>query len=158
MATLDYGDAELMFEVRGIMTGSEGGLKVAANNTVGNLFYGSDGWMSLDGSGYKVFKREKSELAMEETGFARGDAAPHMENFLVAVRSRNHKDLTAEVQIGVTSANLCHLANISRLKRRFDFDPVAGKFTKDERGQPHDDSSLSRTVRRVPKGLRLSPA
>src|SRR6202011_2765002 len=91
MATFDYGDAELMFEVRGIMTGSEGGLKVAANNTVGNLFYGSDGWMSVDGSGYKVYKGEKSELAMEETGFTRGDAGPHMENFLAAVRSRNYQ-------------------------------------------------------------------
>jgi hypothetical protein len=56
-----------------------------------------------------------------------------MENFLAAVRSRNHNELNADVQIGVTSANLCHLANISyRLKRSLAFDPVAGKFPKDE--------------------------
>jgi predicted dehydrogenase len=133
IATFDYGDAELMFEVRGILTGSEGGLPVQANNTVGNLFYGSDGWMALDGSGFKVYKGEKNELVMEEKGPPRGDAGPHMGNFLAAVRSRNYQDLHADVQIGVTSANLCHLANISyRLKRKLDFDPAAGRFLKDE--------------------------
>jgi predicted dehydrogenase len=133
MATFDYGDAELMFEVRGIMTGPEGGLAPSSGNTVGNLFYGSDGWMAIDGSGFQVYKGEKSEKAMDEKSTARGDAGPHMENFLAAVRSRNYKDLNAEVQIGVTSANLCHLANISyRLKRALAFDPAAGKFTRDD--------------------------
>jgi hypothetical protein len=56
-----------------------------------------------------------------------------MENFLAAVRSRNYQDLHADVQIGVISANLCHLANISyRLKRKLDFNPAAGRFLKDE--------------------------
>jgi predicted dehydrogenase len=133
MATFDFGDAELMFEVRGILTGSEGGLPVQGNNTVGNLFYGSDGWMALDGTGFKIYKGEKSELAMEERSPTKGDAAPHMENFLAAVRSRNYQDLNADVQIGVTSADLCHLANISyRLKRKLDFDPAAGRFPKDD--------------------------
>ncbi len=133
MATFNYGDAELMFEVRGIMTGPEGDLKPAGINTVGNLFFGSDGWMSLDGTGFRVFKGEKNELAMEEKANGRGDAAAHMENFLAAVRSRNSQDLHAEVQIGVTSADLCHLANISyRLKRSLAFDPAAKKFVSDE--------------------------
>ncbi len=133
IATFDYGDAEIMFEVRGIMTGGEGGLKPAANNTVGNLFYGSDGWMAIDGSGYQIYKGENSELAQQESGYTRGDAGPHMENFLAAVRSRNYHELNAEVQIGVTSADLCHLANISyRLKRALAFDPVSAKFTNDE--------------------------
>ena len=133
MATFDYGDAEIMFEVRGIMTGSEGGLKPASNNTVGNLFYGSDGWMAIDGSGYQIYKGENSDLAMQESGYTRGDAGPHMENFLAAVRSRNHHQLNAEVQIGVTSADLCHLANISyRLKRALAFNPSTAKFTGDD--------------------------
>lgn len=133
MATFDYGDAELMFEVRGILTGPEGGLVPSGNNTVGNLFYGSDGWMSVDGSTFKVYKGEKSELVMDEKGAPRGDAGPHMENFLAAVRSRKYQDLRAEVQIGVTSADLCHLANISyRLKRSLVFDPAASKFRNDE--------------------------
>ena len=69
---------------------------------------------------------------MEEKA-ARGDTGPHMANFLAAVRSRNYKDLHADVQVGVTSADLCHLANISyRLKRKLDFDPAAGKFVRDD--------------------------
>lgn len=132
IATFDYGDAELMFEVRGILTGPEGGLQIRGGNTVGNLFYGSDGWMAVDGAGFQVYKGEKNELAMEEKA-ARGDTGPHMENFLAAVRSRNYQDLHADVQIGVTSADLCHLANISyRLKRKLDFDPAAARFVRDE--------------------------
>jgi predicted dehydrogenase len=147
IATSDYGDAELMFEVRGIMTGPEGGLKPASNNTVGNLFFGSDGWMSIDGSGFKIYKGENSEVAMEESGFTRGDAGPHMENFLAAVRSRNYKELNADVEIGVASADLCHLANISyRLKRKLDFDPVALKFTSDDEA----NRMMTRPVYRAP--------
>jgi len=48
------------------------------------------------------------------------------------VKSRNYKDLTADVEIGVISANMCHLANISyRLKRRLTFDPKTWKFAGD---------------------------
>src|SRR3954449_7523904 len=58
MATFDFGDAELMFEVRGILTGSEGGLPIDRNgqNVIGNLFYGGDGWMAVSGSSFQVYK------------------------------------------------------------------------------------------------------
>ncbi len=131
MATFDYGDAELMFEVRGLLTGPEGGLEIRGNNTVGNLFYGSDGWMAVDGAGFQVYKGDKNEKTMDEK-IAKGDTGPHMLNFLAAVKSRNYQDLHADVQVGVTSANLCHLANISyRLKRKLNFDSSAGKFVND---------------------------
>jgi predicted dehydrogenase len=132
MATFDYGPSELMFEVRGIHTGSEGGLETAGGNTIGNLFYGSDGWMALDGAGYRIYKGEKSDLATDEKSPREDSTALHMSNFLSAVRSRNYKDLNADVQIGVTSADLCHLANISyRLKRRVNYDNGSGKFVND---------------------------
>ena len=132
MATFDYGDAELMFEVRGLVTGPEGNLQIRGNNTVGNLFYGSDGWMAVDGAGFQMYKGEKNEKVMDETS-AKGDTGPHMQNFLAAVKSRNRQDLHADVQIGVTSADLCHLANISyRLKRKLNFDSSAGKFVNDQ--------------------------
>ncbi len=131
--TFDYGDSQLVFEVRGLLTGSEGGLEFRGGNVVGNLFYGSEGWMAIDGAGFQIYKGEKSELALSEKNAKSGDTEPHMQNFLNAVKSRNYKDLHADVQIGVTSANLCHLANISyRLKRKLDFDPASGKFKKDE--------------------------
>ncbi|HCC58995.1 MAG TPA: gfo/Idh/MocA family oxidoreductase [Solibacterales bacterium] len=133
IATFDYGDAELVFEVRGIFTGSEGGLPIQGHNTVGNLFFGSDGWMALNDNSFTLYKGANAEPAMVEKSTARSDAAPHMENFLAAVRSRKYRDLHAEVQIGVTSADLCHLANISyRLKRSLEFDPSANRFPKDD--------------------------
>ena len=132
IATFDYGDAELVFEVRGIFTGSEGNLPIGGHNTVGNLFFGSDGWMSLDETGYRIYKSTETTPSVTEKNTGKGDAAPHMQNFLTAVRSRNWKDLNAEVQIGVTSADLCHFANISyRLKRSLQVDPASGRFPTD---------------------------
>ena len=131
IATFDYGDSEIMFEVRGLITGDEGGLKVRGNNTIGNLFYGSEGYMAVDGDGFQVYKGEKRDLIMDQKK-EQGDTGPHMANFLKAVKSRNYQDLNADVQIGVTSANLCHLANISyRLGRKLGFDPSAGRFSSD---------------------------
>lgn len=133
IATFNYGDAELIFEVRGIFTGAEGSLPIQGHNTVGNLFYGSDGWMSLDGSGFQVYKGTNAEPTINEKNINEGDGGPHMSNFLAAVRSRKYEDLHADVQIGVASADLCHLANISyRLKRSLNFDSAAGTFANDE--------------------------
>ena len=83
------------------------------NVTVGNLFYGTEGWMSMSDQGYQVYKGEGSELMTEEkpTG---GDATGlHMQNFLAACRSRNYKELHDEISNAYLSASLCHLANIS---------------------------------------------
>lgn len=144
MATFDYGPSEIMFEVRGILTGSEGGLQTAGGNTIGNLFYGGDGWMALDGAGYRIYKGEKSDLVTDEKAPREDSTALHMSNFLSAVRSRNYKDLNADVQIGVTSADLCHLANISyRLKRRVNYDNGSGKFVNDAEA----DRMLTRNYR-----------
>jgi predicted dehydrogenase len=131
IATFDYGDSEIVFEVRGLISGEESGLKIRGNNVVGNLFYGADGYMAVDSSGFQVYKGEKRELAMEEKS-AGGDTEPHMANFLKAVKSRNYQDLNADVQIGVTSADLCHLANISyRVGRKLAWDSTTNRFSSD---------------------------
>ena len=131
IATFDYGDSEIVFEVRGLITGEEGGLKLRGNNTIGNLFYGSEGYMAVDATGFQVYKGEKHDLIMDEKKVGE-DTGPHMTNFLKAVKSRNYQDLNADVQGGVTSATLVHMANISyRLGRKLDFDPAANRFTSD---------------------------
>jgi len=131
LATFDYGDSNLVFEVRGLFTGDEGGLRMRGGNCVGNLFYGTEGWMAVEGSSFQVYKGEKSELAMDEKGKGDGTAL-HMQNFLDCIRSRKSEDLHAEISIGARAASLCHLANISyRLGRKLGFDPAAVKFTGD---------------------------
>jgi len=139
MATFNYGDAEIMFEVRGGITGGEGGLEMRGGNTIGDLFYGTDGWMAVDGAGFQVYKGkmdgkvEKQEKIMDEPKGPADDTGPHMSNFLAAVKSRNYKDLHADIEIAVASADLCHLANTSyRLKRTLKFDEATHKYLGDE--------------------------
>jgi predicted dehydrogenase len=140
MASFNYGDAELMFEVRGGITGGEGGLEIRGGNTIGNLFYGSEGWMAIDSEGFQVYKTalngktEKQEKIMDEKMPAgASDVGPHMANFLAAVKSRDYKSLHAEVEIGVASADLCHLANTGyRLNRSLKFDEGNRKYVGDE--------------------------
>ena len=144
IATFDYGDAELIFEVRGILTGGEGGLGGnRGGNVIGDLYYGADGWMNVDDGGFQVFKGEKSEKVMDQK--AHGDTtADHMRNFFKAMRSRNHKDLNADVEIGATSATLVHIANISyRLGRKLKFDKSSITFP----GDPEATKMLTRAYR-----------
>ena len=134
LATLDYGDREIVFEVRGLLTGPEGGQPVKGLNSVGNLFYGSDGWMVTSGNGFKVYKGESNEKVMDETkGEGEEDSTVvHMKNFLAACRSRNYKQLNAEVEIGATSAALVHFANISyRVGRKVTWDHAKRNFVND---------------------------
>jgi len=149
IATFNYGDAEIVFEVRGILTGSEGGLNNRTDShTVGNLFYGSDGWMALGGNSFQVYKGDKGEKIMDEKSESGGDGdggnAPHMRNFFQAMRSRNPKDLNADVEVGVMSAVLVHLANISfRLRKELTFDPETLTFP----GNPEANRMLTRQYR-----------
>jgi predicted dehydrogenase len=134
LATLDYGDREIVFEVRGIHTGPEGGNPVKTGNpAIGNLFLGSDGWMWASGSGFKVYKGEENELAIDDNTRSEEDSTVlHMKNFLGACRSRNYRDLTAEVEIGATSAALVHFANISyRVGRKVTWDDARKGFVND---------------------------
>jgi predicted dehydrogenase len=131
-AVMDYGKQQLVFEVRGLLTGPEAGLPVKGANTVGNLILGSDGWMWVDGDGFQVYKGEKNEKVMDEKGSDNAGAVLHMKNFIAACRSRNHKDLTADIEIGAMSASLCHLANIAyRTGRKLAWDDAKKNFGSD---------------------------
>ena len=129
-ASFDYGEGrQIEFEVRGLLTGEEGGVPKRGAHTIGDLFYGSEGWMAVDGAGFTVYKGEKGEKIMDEKAAKSPDGGEHMKNFLDCVKSRNYKNLNAEVEIGVTSAALCHLANISyRLGRKLEFNPDTWRF------------------------------
>jgi hypothetical protein len=116
------------------------------NAAIGNLFYGSDGWMWVGHSGFQVFKGEKSEKVMEEKPEgANYDTKSHMENFLQAVKSRKHEELTADIEIGALAAAYCHLANISYRVggRRLDWDPARRQFAN----APEANTLISREYR-----------
>ena len=141
-ALFDYPDAQLVFEVRGLLTGGEAniGEKTGNMNAVGNIFFGSDGYMTMTHRGFWTFLGEKRELGpsmfyAEDRGWS---FAPHFDNFLQAVKSRKHTDLNCDIVHGHLSAALCHMANISyRTKQRLDFDPAAERFVNNDEANKH---------------------
>ena len=134
VATFDYGDAELVFEVRGLPTGSEASIRPSGPNFIGNIFFGEKGYLSVDHRGFEIFLGPKREPGETGTAAERGDATgAHMQNFLDAVKSRKSQDLHGEVLEGVNSAALVHMANMSyRLGRELAFDPATQSFSDSE--------------------------
>jgi predicted dehydrogenase len=145
LATFDYGDKQLIFEVRGLLTPEEGGIQRRGSNVIGNLFFGSEGWMTMDVGGFRVYKGEENTLVMDEKPAEKlWDTGAHMTNFLDAIRAGRPKMAVAEIEIGATSAALCHLANISyRVNRKLEFDAATGSFRNDREA----NSMLTRDYR-----------
>ena len=135
LAIFDYDDCQVVFEVRGLLTGGESSIALDGGNFIGNLFFGSQGVMALDARGYQVYLGEKRELAQEMKLIESepDDPAPHVANFLDTVRSRQARNLRANVEQGHISAAMCHMANISyRLGRNLKFDSAVERFVDDE--------------------------
>jgi len=113
----------LVFEVRHWMSNHEAGIgegvKHKDPNTIGNLFYGSKGYLAIDGYGqYKTFLGKD-----QQPGPSRSEDGNNWANFIEAVRSRKQSDLNAPIEEGYMSTVLVHLANISyRLGRTIEFD------------------------------------
>jgi hypothetical protein len=126
--SFEYPDQKkiLQFEVRHWITNHEGSFGSGADNTVGVVVYGSEGYMTIDG-GYKTFLGRKREPG--PSGHGGGD---HFANFIKAVRSRSAADLNADVEEGHLSAALCHLANVAyRAGRAIEFDPASESIPGD---------------------------
>jgi len=134
MAIFDYGDQQLIFEVRGLKTDSY------YTEKVGNTYHFEEGVYAggrffPKGTPYTVAKPEGKDAKAEGTvaipkfDIKRGPGGGHFGNFIAAVRSRKTTDLNAEILEGHYSAALCHLANISyRLGESVPFNPKTKAF------------------------------
>jgi predicted dehydrogenase len=121
IAAYRYDDCLLEFEVRGLPTNDEKGVKI------GNLFYGPEGYMTINGDRWATFLGPK-----EEPGPSGKGGGDHFGNFVKAVQSRKPELLNAEILEGHRSSALCHLGNISyRLGRAVAFDPKTETFGAD---------------------------
>ncbi len=131
VSTFEYPDENkmLVFEVRHWITNHEGGIGEGPSNTIGVLFYGSEGYMVIDSySSFKTFMGKKREPG--PSGRAGGN---HYKNFINAVRHRSAKELNAPIEEGHITSAMCHLANTAyRLGRTLEFDPVTEKYVNDE--------------------------
>ena len=118
----------MTFEVRHWISPHEAGIAEGKpGNTIGNQFYGSKGYLVMDGDKYYSFLGRDQQPG--PTSQVRDD---HFTNFIGAVRSRKREELAAEIEEGAISCNLVHLANISyRLGRTLLWDATKMECTGD---------------------------
>jgi len=148
-----YQDGKLLeFETRGRYTNGESSLNIK----IGNLFYGTEGYMEINGSTWKAYRaREKepfagssiesSEIPTDPTFRAAPGGATHYANFVDAIRSGDDSQLNCHLREGVLSSALPLLANIAyRLKRQLTFRGSYEKFANDQEA----DMMLTRNYRR----------
>jgi predicted dehydrogenase len=147
-----YKDGKILeFETRGRYTNTESDLKI----DIGNLFYGTEGWMEINGSRWAAYRKRENKpfagsnvevVADQPAGayLAAPGGSSHYGNFIDAIRSGKNEDLHADILDGYMSAALPALANISyRLRRELTFDGAAEKFVKDKEA----DALLTRKYR-----------
>ncbi len=150
---LKYKDGKILeFETRGRFTNAESSLEVR----IGNIFYGTDGYMEINGGRWKAFRqRETQPFAQSKSGPPEKPADPtflvapggteHYANFVDAIRSGKNEDLHADIEDGYMSAALPALSNISyRLGRELTFDGTKEKFVNDAEA----DKMLTRNYRK----------
>lgn len=139
----------LQFEVRHWITNREGiksetpeanAYMVSSDNTVGNLFYGSKGFMTKNVKEWQVYNgKERTE---GEKGSGEGN---HYQAFIDAIRANDQQLANGDIREGFYSCALIHLGNIAyRLGRSLEFDPVKMKFIN----APDADAMLTRQYRK----------
>jgi predicted dehydrogenase len=157
VCVMNYGDAELIFEVRGLPTKPYKGAKV------GNVFHCEGGTL--------VFTSYSSAVALDPQGkqiknFSGG--GDHYGNFIQAVRSRRREEQNGEILEGHLSSALCHLANISyrlgslapydKARKSFGDDKAAGETLERTREHLKDNKvAVDGLQYRVGRRLRLEP-
>lgn len=120
-----YDDEKKMieFEVRPWCTNEE------ANMGVGNIFYGSEGYLVVKG-----YTRYETYLGRDREPGPSGEAdTDHYGNFIKAVRAQDASILNGPVETAHLSSALAHLGNIAfRLGRVLEFDPREERFKNDD--------------------------
>lgn len=147
-----YKDGKMLeFETRGRYSTAESSLGIR----VGNMFFGTEGYLELDGGTWKAFRKretvpftgskpEQNKIADPTFRLASGGAA-HYINFLDAIRSGKDATLHCDIDEGYHSTALPLLANISyRLGRELKFNGQSEKFANDAQA----DAMLTRVYRK----------
>jgi predicted dehydrogenase len=130
LSIFDYGETQLIFEVRGLPTGAY------RDQTVGNIFH-LEGGIIAGNTFYPAGSRTPAPMPVVQNVQLGPGGGNHFANFIAAIRSRRVADLNADILEGHYSSALCHLANISyRLAQPAPFYPrcqtVAGNDTAAE--------------------------
>ncbi len=117
IAIMDFGQTQLIFEVRGLVSPPLHG------QGVGNIFHLEEGIIANN----QFFPRgsdKPAPMPQVEPSRRSPGGSDHFGNFIAAVRSRRTADLNADILEGHYSSALGHLANISyRLGENVPFSP-----------------------------------
>ena len=120
------------FEVRNWISHHEAGIGTSevgddgnGPNTIGNIFYGSNGYLALGdedtGNAYQAYLGPEMKAGPKAH---EGGSRYHFANFVKAVHSGKKEDLNCPIEEGHISSTLAHLANASyRLGRTLNYDP-----------------------------------
>jgi hypothetical protein len=151
----------LQFEVRHWIANHEAGIVVShdpaaspndarpklgplagTTNTVGNVFYGSNGYLAVDSAGgYNSWMGKDQQPGLSEAG----SEDNHFANFIACVMSRTKEELHAPIEEGHISSGFVHLANASRT---LVFDPETELVKND------DDDAANELLRDCDRGYR----
>ncbi len=113
----DYGDKCIVFETRGLSVKDShddevnrlfGRKKGQGGNVIGVIFYGSEGYLVQRTYSHCTAYDKQMNVIKDFRG-----GGDHFGNFLQGCRSRDHKQLNADVREGHLSAGISHLGNIS---------------------------------------------
>jgi len=149
------------YEHRSWYTNSEAGFRdkypfVQPDFPVGTIFFGSQGYLIFPNySSYYSFLGRKREPGPSKPGpdmsvakkLWRSESTPHFQNWVAAIRSGNHQDLSADIAEGHKSLAMCLLARTAyQVGRPLKFDPATETVIGDEEA----DALLNRPEYREP--------
>ena len=104
------------------------GYMMSSDNTIGNLVFGSKGYMAKTVDAWRTYMGQKREPGPSGRG-----TANHYQAFIDGIRDGDPQTFNKSIEEGFYTCALVHLANISyRLGRSLDFNPVAQRFIGDD--------------------------
>jgi predicted dehydrogenase len=139
-SVLKYADGKMIeFETRGRFSNAESSLDIR----IGNVFYGSEGYLELDGETWKAFRNREKEpfTGSEKIKTESNDPGSHVAtngvvhwvNFIEGIRANDDSKLHCHIKEGFLSTALPLLSNISyRLGRSLKFNGETEKFVNDK--------------------------
>ncbi len=140
--TYQFGEEHplVSYEHRSWYTNSEAGFRdkypfVQKGYPVGTIFFGSKGYMIIpDYSSYHTFLGPDGEPGPSKVEEPQTMAdLPHFQNWVAAIRARDHKLLNADIEEGHKSMAMCLLARTAfQVGRPLQFDPETEQVVGDD--------------------------
>lgn len=100
------------------------------DETNGVTFYGTDGWIFVNRSGFKASSEEISKEPIGENEIHLYHSRDHHADFLNCMKTR--KKPICDVEVGTRSVTVCHLGNLAYWNNRsLKWNPEAERFVND---------------------------